>query len=113
MKLIKIVSHIDGREYHSDVFLSFGRSYKLAMDFIENSIPPKQKISEKFKHDGWYVRIELPFKSIQHYTDHNGFHEKEGPCRKVFLIQKRFGIKKILKLSCWFPNTYYEKNRTY
>lgn len=106
MKLIKIASHIEGGGYHSDVFLSFGRSYKQAMGFIENSIPPKQKISEKLKHNGWYIRIELPFKSIQHYIDHHRFYEKQGPCRKVFLIQKIFGIKKIIKVSVWFPYTH-------
>ena len=103
MKLIKFKKHVKRQPYESNILISFGRCYKTEINFIEDSIPPKQKLCEELRPCGWYLRIEIPFISDRHYTDSCGFYVTKGPCRKVYMIQKIKGIKKFIKHQAWLP----------
>lgn len=86
MKLFKIETHIDGDHYASNTFLSIGKNIKFNMEPW-----------------GWYIRLELPFTKIVDYVDAHNFIKKFGPCRKVFLIRRVPGIKKLIKVNAWNP----------
>jgi hypothetical protein len=86
MKIFKIETHIDGDTYTSNTLLSIGKNIKFNMEPW-----------------GWYIRLESPFTKTVNYVDAHDFIKKEGPCRKVFLIRRVPGIKKLIKVNAWMP----------
>ena len=101
MKLIKLVPHIEGEKYESNIFLTFGKHLKHEYEYIRKFVEDRSKIVNT-KQDGWYFRVELPLSKVVTICDPSDFINKTLPCRKVFLIRKRPGTQ-ISKTWAWFP----------
>ena len=71
MKLFKKQIKQDGESYPRGAFLSFGKCY----------------LSEEY--DGWYIKIETPFKRNMNYIGPSDFLEKYGRCQFMTAIRWR------------------------
>jgi hypothetical protein len=83
MKLFKKHTKIEGETFATDVFLSFGKC------FVNN------------EYDGWYVKLESPFKRMKDYVDPATFLPAHGPCRYKALIKYRTKYPRLIKAGAW------------
>lgn len=54
--------------------------------------------------DGWYFKIEFPFKKVKDYLDATTFKDTNGPCRYVIVFRYRpKAASKYFSIKAWVP----------
>lgn len=66
MKLLKVANHNEGQEFDTGVFLTAGR-----------------KIDSNGQFNGWYIRLESPFRYFRVITSPDTFQLECKDCRWV------------------------------
>lgn len=84
MKLLSISSKSEGQSFPRDALLSVGRCTSCGAV------------------DGWYIKLELPFKKLKQYTDPTTFEMTSGLCRYVSVLRVR-ADKRFFTINMWTP----------
>jgi hypothetical protein len=54
--------------------------------------------------DGWYIKLELPFKKNKQYLDTHTFKDTSGPCRYAMVFRYRpKSAAKYFSIKTWIP----------
>jgi hypothetical protein len=107
MKLfVRQDKNVDGA-YPQNVFLSYGKSLTPYRVSDINTLAEWEKVKDKNKVDGWYVKVTIPFTRNKLHINPNTFESEVGPMRYTLLFKYRVAnrqrkpIKHLVR--GWFP----------